>query len=148
MSASKQKPSDAVVASTVEKTKNKAEEYVRDLEKSKQLLEEALKKAKEKEKSKGPLADLWNSLTALFRLLQAYIRHEYTDIPWGSIVMVVVAIIYFVSPIDLIPDWIPIAGYIDDAAVIAFVIRQIKVDLDNFLEWEAEQTAAHPGGTA
>lgn len=148
MSASKQKPSDAVVASTVEKTKNKAEEYVRDLEKSKQLLEEALKKAKEKEKSKGPLADLWNSLTALFRLLQAYIRHEYTDIPWGSIVMVVVAIIYFVSPIDLIPDWIPIAGYIDDAAVIAFVIRQIKVDLDNFLEWEAEQIAAHPGGTA
>ena len=116
MSASKQKPSDAVVASTVEKTKNKAEEYVRDPEKSKQLLEEALKKAKEKEKSKGPLADLWNSLTALFRLLQAYIRHEYTDIPWGSIVMVVVAIIYFVSPIDLIPDWIPIAGYVDDAA--------------------------------
>ncbi len=148
MSASKQKPSDAVVASTVEKTKNKAEEYVRDPEKAKQLLEEALKKAKEKEKSKGSLADLWNSLTALFRLLQAYIRHEYTDIPWGSIVMVVVAIIYFVSPIDLIPDWIPIAGYIDDAAVIAFVIRQIKVDLDNFIKWEAEQTTAHPGGTA
>ena len=148
MSANKQEPSDAVVASTVEKTKSKAEEYVRDPEKSKQLLEEALKKAKEKEKSKGPLADLWNSLTALLRLLQAYIRHEYTDIPWGSIVMVVVAIIYFVSPIDLIPDWIPIAGYIDDAAVIAFVIRQIKVDLDNFLKWEAEQTTAHQGGTA
>ena len=148
MSANKQEPSDAVVASTVEKTKSKAEEYVRDPEKSKQLLEAALKKAKEKEKSKGPLADLWNSLTALLRLLQAYIRHEYTDIPWGSIVMVVVAIIYFVSPIDLIPDWIPIAGYIDDAAVIAFVIRQIKVDLDNFLKWEAEQTTAHQGGTA
>jgi len=94
------------------------------------------------------LADLWNSLTALFRLLQAYIRHEYTDIPWGSIVLVVVAIFYFVSPIDLIPDWIPIAGYLDDAAVIAFVLSQIKVDLDNFLKWEAEQTTAHLGDTA
>jgi uncharacterized membrane protein YkvA (DUF1232 family) len=147
MSDNKEELTDAVVASTVEKTKSKAEEYVRDPEKSKQLLEDALKKAKEKEKSKGPLADLWNSLTALFRLLQAYIRHEYTDIPWGSIVMVVVAIIYFVSPIDLIPDWIPIAGYFDDAAVIAFVIRQIRVDLDNFLKWEAEQTTAHGSAT-
>ena len=148
MSASKQELPDAVVASTVEKTKNKAEEYIRDPEKSKQLYEEALKKAKEKEKNKGPLADLWNSLTALFRLLHAYIRHEYTDIPWGSLVLVVVAILYFVLPFDLIPDWIPIAGFIDDAAVIAFVIRQIKVDLDNFLKWEAEQTTAHPGSTA
>lgn len=147
MSDNKEELTDAVVASTVEKTKSKAEEYVRDPEKSKQLLEDALKKAKEKEKSKGPLADLWNSLTALFRLLQAYIRHEYTDIPWGSIVMVVVAIIYFVSPIDLIPDWLPIAGYVDDAAVIAFVIRQIRVDLDNFLKWEAEQTTAHGSAT-
>jgi len=148
MSDNKEELTDAVVASTVEKTKSKAEEYVRDPEKSKQLLEEALKKAKEKEKSKGPLADLWNSLTALFRLLQAYIRHEYTDIPWGSIVMVVVAIIYFVSPIDLIPDWIPIAGYLDDAAVIAFVVRQIRVDLDNFLKWEAEQATAHGSATS
>lgn len=147
MSDNKEELTDAVVASTVEKTKSKAEEYVRDPEKSKQLLEDALKKAKEKEKSKGPLADLWSSLTALFRLLQAYIRHEYTDIPWGSIVMVVVAIIYFVSPIDLIPDWLPIAGYVDDAAVIAFVIRQIRVDLDNFLKWEAEQTTAHGSAT-
>ena len=148
MSDNKEELTDAVVASTVEKTKNKAEEYVRDPEKSKQLLEEALKKAKEKEKNKGPLADLWTSLTALFRLLQAYIRHEYTDIPWGSIIMVVVAIIYFVSPVDLIPDWIPIAGYFDDAAVIAFVIRQIRVDLDNFLKWESEQATAHGSATA
>jgi uncharacterized membrane protein YkvA (DUF1232 family) len=43
-----------------------------------------------------------------------------------------------VSPIDLIPDFIPVAGYIDDAAVIVFVPAQIKADLDNILQWEAE----------
>ena len=138
MSTEENKTSSTVISGVVEKTKSKAEEYARDPEKSKKLLDEALKKAKEKEKDKGPLADLWNNLTALFRLLQAYIRHEYTDIPWVSLVLVVVAIIYFVSPLDLIPDWVPVAGYLDDAAVIAFVITQIKADLNNFLQWEAD----------
>jgi len=138
MSSEENKISSAVISDVVEKTKSRAEEYARNPEKSKKLLDEALKKAKEKEKDKGPLTDLWNNLTALFRLLQAYIRHEYTDIPWGSLVMVIVAITYFVSPLDLIPDWIPVAGYLDDAAVIAFVIAQIKTDINNFLQWEAD----------
>ena len=132
-------PKAAVVSGVVEKTKTKAEEYMRDPEKSRQLLDEALKKAGKTEKHKGPLADLWNNLTAFIRLLRAYIHHEYVDIPWASIILVVVAIIYFVSPIDLIPDFIPFAGYIDDAAVIAFVLMQIKTDLDNFRQWEDEQ---------
>jgi uncharacterized membrane protein YkvA (DUF1232 family) len=139
MSTDGQQPQSAVIAATVEKTKSKAEEYARDPQKSKELLAEAVKKASAQEKNRGSLAGVWQDLTALIRLLQAFSRHEYTDIPWGSIVMVIVGIIYFVSPIDLIPDFIPVAGYIDDAAVIAFVLRQVKVDLDKFIAWEAVQ---------
>ena len=51
----------------------------------------------------------------------------------------VVAIIYFVVPIDLMPDWIPLAGFVDDAAVLVFVIAQIKSDLDKYLKWEADK---------
>jgi uncharacterized membrane protein YkvA (DUF1232 family) len=53
--------------------------------------------------------------------------------------MVTIAILYFVSPIDLIPDWLPLAGFVDDAAVILFVIRQLKQDIDGFLAWENAQ---------
>ena len=130
------KPSDAVIEHEIEKKRTRAEDYLRDPDKSKKLLDEALKKANEKEEKKGPLTDVWKSLTALFRLFKAYTHHEYTSIPWGSIVLVVIAIIYFVSPFDLIPDWIPLAGFIDDAAVIAFVLKQINTDLDQFLKWE------------
>ena len=139
MATEERKPSQAIIIKEVQKTKSKAEEYISSPDKSKQLLDAALKKSKQKEKHKGPLAEMWDSLTALFRLLRAYIRHEYTAIPWGSIVLVTVAIIYFVSPIDLIPDWLPLAGFIDDAAVIAFVIAQIKTDLDTFLKWETHK---------
>jgi len=134
----KTKPTKKQIAEVVEKTKSKAEGYVRDPKKAKKLLEDAVKKAKGFEKNRGPLGEVWSSLTALFRLLRAYIRGEYRDIPWGPIVLVAVGIIYFVSPIDLIPDLLP-GGFLDDAALIAYVVAQIKFDLDDFLTWEFTQ---------
>ena len=140
ISVRKTKPTKKEIEKVIEKTKSKAEEYARDPNKAKKLLDDAVKKTKNYEKNRGPLAEVWSYMTALFRLLRAYIRKDYRDIPWGSIVLVIVAIIYFVSPIDLIPDIIPAFGIVDDAAVIAFVVAQIKADLDNFLAWEVEQT--------
>jgi len=144
MSTDEHPAQNAVIVATVEKTRTTAEEYARDPEKSRGLLAEAIKKAEAQEKNRGRLADSWQDLTALFRLLRAYSHHEYTDIPWGSVVMVVVATIYFVSPVDLIPDFIPVAGFVDDAAVIAFVLRQVKTDLDKFVAWEVGQKTGAP----
>jgi uncharacterized membrane protein YkvA (DUF1232 family) len=134
-----EKPDPQAISEEVRKTRNKAEEYARNPEKAKELLEAALKKSQGYDKNKGPLAEVWTYLMALFRLLQAYISRDYVDIPWGSIVMIIGAIIYFVSPVDLIPDFLPVAGMIDDAAVVGFVVIQVKTDLDNFLAWEASR---------
>jgi uncharacterized membrane protein YkvA (DUF1232 family) len=139
---SPQAPDAKIVSDVVESTKSKAEAYARDPEKAKKLIDQAVQKAKRQEKNKGPLADIWNYLTALFRLLRAYVRRQYTDVAWRSIVLITVAILYFVVPTDLIPDFIPAFGFLDDAAVIGFVIAQVKADLDNFLMWEAEQGEA------
>ncbi len=132
----KHTPTEEVIEHEVEKKRTKAEDYLRDPERSKQLLNQAVQKAHDKETKKGPLEEVWNSLQALLRMFQAYLRKEYTVLPWGSIVLIVVAILYFVSPFDLLPDWIPLGGFIDDAAVIAFVLKQINSDLEAFLKWE------------
>ena len=139
-SVRKTKPTKKEIEKVIEKTKSKAEEYARDPNKAKKLLDDAVKKTKNYEKNRGPLAEVWSYMTALFRLLRAYIRKDYRDIPWGPIVLVIVAIIYFVSPIDLISDILPGIGLIDDAAIIAFAVAQIKADLDNFLAWEVEKS--------
>ena len=39
-------------------------------------------------------------------------------------------------PADLIPDFIPVIGYLDDAAVVALAVRSVKGDLDAFRAWE------------
>ncbi|MBN1461213.1 MAG: DUF1232 domain-containing protein [Armatimonadetes bacterium] len=134
--------SDGLIAKVVEKLRGKAEECLRNPERIKELLGNARDKVKDKADDRGPLTEVWSYLTSLVRLLQAYHRREYTDLPRSSIVAVTIAVIYFVAPLDLIPDFIPVAGWVDDAAVIGFVARQIKGDIDKFTAWEAERGPA------
>ena len=130
---------DAPESAYFQRAKSAAEAYARDADKTGKLLDEAAEKAR---RHRGPLAEVWDYLTALLRLLRAYIRREYTTVPWQTIVLAIAAVLYFVTPIDAIFDFIPVFGYIDDAAVIAFVVRSIKGDLDQFLAWEAGQSTA------
>ncbi len=113
-----------------------AEEYASDKEKTGYLLDEALKKAK---RHKGILAKCWDNLMTLIRLVRSYFKGEYKDVPLETIIWAIVAIIYFVTPFDLIPDFLPGIGYLDDAAVIGLVIASISNDLKNFREWERNE---------
>ena len=86
----------------------------------------------------GPMARLIEQLKAMLRLVRAYASGEYKNVSWESMVLVVAAIAYIVSPIDLIPDFIPVVGYLDDAAVLSFVLRIVRDELDEFIAWEKE----------
>lgn len=72
----------------------------------------------------------------MMRMTKAWALREYRTVPWKSLVYIVGAIIYFVNPIDVIPDVLGAIGFIDDAAVAAAVIRAVQAQLDAFREWE------------
>lgn len=139
MSENPYSPTEDQIKDAVNRTKTRAEEYLHDPDKSRSLLDLAVKKANKTEQTHNIPSDFWTQMKAFFRLLKAYINKEYTVVPWASIVLVTVAILYFVTPIDLILDWLPLVGYVDDATVIVFIIHQIKVDLDKFQQWEANK---------
>lgn len=75
------------------------------------------------------------SIPVLASLIKSYIKKEYTDIPIGSIIAIISALVYFVSPIDFIPDFIPGIGHIDDAAVIAICLKLVETDVEEFTNW-------------
>ncbi len=121
-----------------ENAQNKAQEFVKDKEKIGHLLDEALRKA---ERNKNVLENIWVDLQALMRLTKAWLKNEYTQIPWQTIVFAIAGIIYFVNPFDIVPDFIPGAGYLDDATVIGFVIKSIRREIKQFLDWEKAQSS-------
>jgi uncharacterized membrane protein YkvA (DUF1232 family) len=114
---------------------SRAAQYAKNPDKLKDLTRKAKERA-ESAGSGGALNGLWESLMALLRLIRAYAKGEYREVPWQSLVLIVAAILYFLTPIDVIPDFIVGVGYLDDAAVIAWVVNTVKSVLDDFLRWE------------
>lgn len=86
------------------------------------------------------LESLITPINSVFRLLKAYSSGEYRDISLESLVLIIASIIYFIMPLDVIPDFILALGHADDAALLAWTIRSVSEDLDRFLAWEKEQT--------
>lgn len=64
---------------------------------------------------------------------------EYTDLPIGSLLSIVSALIYFFSPIDILPDFIVGLGFTDDAAVLLFVYKLVHDDVQEYKDWLEKQ---------
>jgi uncharacterized membrane protein YkvA (DUF1232 family) len=88
---------------------------------------------------------LWDRLksdgTLLLELLQDWAKGEYTDVSRKSMIVVAGSIAYFLSPIDVIPDWIPGAGQIDDALVALFAFSTIADEIEKYRSWKGEPRA-------
>lgn len=120
-----------------ENAKKKADEIVNDIERLNRLLQLAISKA---QKQKEKILKVWEDLLLLIELVRAYTKGEYRNIPWKTIIYAIAAIIYFVNPLDIIPDFIFGIGYLDDATVIAFVINAIRNELERFKSYQSAGT--------
>lgn len=125
-------------------TKKQAEEQLK--KGAKTVTEDDLKKVlkkrdeiEEKFKSNGPLGRFVADLKLLFSIIQDYVKGEYREIPFWSIAAIVAALLYVLSPIDLIPDLIPVFGYVDDALVVAACLAMVEQDLHNYKAWKVKQ---------
>jgi uncharacterized membrane protein YkvA (DUF1232 family) len=75
---------------------------------------------------------------ALVRMAREALAGRYRALPKRALVACLAAVIYLVNPLDLVPDVLPALGWIDDGVVIAWVVSQIRRDVDAFLAWERE----------
>lgn len=104
------------------------------------LLVALVRKLNRTDFTKGDSALVKEKFFTLGRLVRAYAQGEYREIPWKSLLLIVAAILYFINPIDIIPDLMPLVGLTDDFAVLFMVYRSIGDDIDKFLEWEKSKT--------
>ena len=80
----------------------------------------------------------------LVRLGSAIARGDYRRLPWKSVFLLSAGLLYFVTPADLIPDFILGTGFLDDAVIVAYVMKAIRDDLAKFEDWELANEPADP----
>ena len=107
-----------------------AKVQLQDKEKRRRSLGRAIEKSKAAKDSR-----LVMEVGLIASCIEDYCNGRYKEIPVGTIIGLMAALIYFLSPIDFIPDVVPGAGQIDDVAVIGFALKIAHDDLLQYEEW-------------
>ncbi len=93
---------------------------------------------KSKFKTKGKLKQYADSFKLLISMIKDYAKGNYKKVPWNIIASIGGALLYVLAPVDLIPDFIPGIGYIDDAAVLSICLRLVEADVEKYKKWKEE----------
>ena len=88
--------------------------------------------SKEINSGKKKVISTKSDINALLSMLKAWAKGEYKELPWMTLVLTTGALIYFVNPLDAVPDMVPAFGLLDDATVIGFVLTSVKEDIKKF----------------
>ena len=95
---------------------------------------------KKKFEMPGPLGRFVEDFKLLISILKDYWSGEYRQVPFWTISAIAFAFLYILNPMDLIPDFIPGVGFVDDAMVIASCLALIEKDLQKYKEWKNGQS--------
>ena len=112
-----------------------AKAYFNDTDKVATTLDKAFQKALYIDNEKGEVSGLIGKIKLFINMIRAYITGEYREVPWKTILLMFAGLIYFINPLDLISDFIPGIGYVDDVAVMLYIFKSVEEDIQNFQEF-------------
>lgn len=108
------------------------------MEKKEKLYEQMQNKASEQDvdrirenlggMNRGPIAKVWDQVMALWKFVQD------PNAPWAGKAIAIGALIYLISPIDAIPDVIPVLGLTDDVSIIGLAVAKLATDLQKYMK--------------
>lgn len=114
----------------------KAGTLLNDKGKTTSKIQEAIKKATA---NKGSLSNVWDQIQLFFALAKDYANGTYTNIPKSAIIAIMAGLLYFISPLDIIPDFIWGLGFLDDAFILGMVYKKVAKELERYQEWKDQQ---------
>ncbi|MCC6914466.1 MAG: DUF1232 domain-containing protein, partial [Rhodospirillaceae bacterium] len=89
----------------------------------------------------GPLSDMGEDVSALLAMVKDYSNGTYREMPRATALAATFALLYVLNPFDLMPDFIPGIGYLDDMSMVALVIGSIRRDVANYARWRRSRAA-------
>lgn len=102
-------------------------------------LDTFLHRLEQKIKELSFVGEKFTIIPIMISLVKNYVEGKYTKIPYGTILAILNPLVYFLSPIDIFPDFLPFAGYLDDMAVMELSMKMVKTDIEAYDEWRRSQ---------
>ena len=102
-------------------------------------LDDFLYRLEQKIKEMPFVGKKFQMIPVMISLVKNYAQWKYTTVPYGTILAVLSALIYFLAPIDIVPDFIPLAGYLDDMAVLGLCMNMVSIDIETYEKWRQAQ---------
>ena len=106
---------------------SKASEYIHTPEKIQKLIPEIKNYV-----AKNGLKDIKDKVYLIIDYLKDISSGKYQDYSAKSLLMLVAGMIYLLTPLDVVPDFLPMMGFADDAAVIAWLFKEMNEELDKY----------------
>ncbi len=112
------------------------------LKQSKHIDKEDVEKLARKQKRLNKIMNLqvfWKQkqkIKILFELFKQYKSGRYKMIPWRSFAAITFSLLYIVNPLDIVPDVLPIVGYVDDISVFLTLYKLIEKDIEKYEDWK------------
>lgn len=128
---------EKILKDKLEDNKRGAESILTDKDKVQNFLNKVLEKA-----GKVPmLGQYLEEIPILCNMVLDYIKKRYDKFPRTSIITITAALLYFLSPVDILPDFVAGLGFIDDAFIIKLALDGIHHDISEYKKWkESKET--------
>ena len=101
-----------------------------------QKMEELARKINKKLANIPVVGEYFADIPILCMMAVDYVKGAYKEVPFASMVGIAVALVYFMTPVDLVPDAIPGLGRLDDAAVLLFAVKAAHNDIAEYKVWK------------
>lgn len=89
-------------------------------------------------KSSSRLKGIKSDLVLSLKMIKSSVKGEYKGLSRDSLVIFIAAFLYFLNPLDLIPDFLTPIGLTDDLSLLIWVFAKFKGELDDYKAWLGE----------
>ena len=102
----------------------------------KELIWQVSQKLKKINGSNKQINELMEHVQLFLRMIKKSLSGEYNAFSNKTLFSLVFGLLYFVTPMDVVPDFIPLLGFSDDLSIVYFIIKNFKSDIEAFKVWE------------
>ena len=118
-----------------------ASQYVENPTLLKRLLDKSQKYLGETiSKRVGGAASVLQDIPLLIRLVRSWMTGSYNNVSKKNILIIVAGLLYFISPFDLVPDFLGTFGFLDDLAIFGYILSRLQLEISEFRTWESEHS--------